>query len=167
MSQVKENKAHVSYDDDGDKKINQYRVIQFLGQGAFGKVKLVENENDKKLYAIKIQSKQMVKKMALKSGTFRTGKDNLDILQKEVAIMKKICHENLIRLYEIINDDEGDKIYFIMDYMDLGSLGGSRHLAHLGCKDPVLPPEKIWSYFRQSIAGLDYRKNDALLTLTK
>lgn len=155
---MQENKAHVSYDDDGDKRINQYRVVSFLGQGAFGKVKLVENELDNKFYAIKIQSKQMVKKLALKAGTFRTGQANLDILQKEVAIMKKIRHDNLIRLYEIIDDDESGKVYFIMDYMDQGYLGGKKHLAHLGCTGIVLPPDKMWGYFRQSLAGLDYRK---------
>lgn len=108
----------------------------------------------------------MVKKMALKTGTFKTGKDNLDILQKEVAIMKKICHENLVRLYEIIDDDEGGKIYFIMDYMDLGSLGGSRHLSFLGCKEPCLPVENIWNYFRQSVSGLDYCMLKKLLFLS-
>jgi serine/threonine protein kinase len=51
---IRENKAKITYDDDGDKKVNQYRVITLLGKGAFGKVKLVESEDDKLQYAMKI-----------------------------------------------------------------------------------------------------------------
>ena len=29
----------------------------------------------------------------------------------EIAIMKKLMHANLIQLYEVIDNDEGDKLY--------------------------------------------------------
>lgn len=150
---IKENKAKITYDDDGDKKVNQYRVITLLGKGAFGKVKLVECEDDKLKYAMKIQSRKKMKKVALK-----TGKDSFNMLQKEMAIMKKISHENLIQLIEIIDDTEKGKLYFIMDYMDLGYLGSPQHLAHLNCKKKYLPPDKLLKYFRHCLKGLDYCK---------
>ena len=50
MTVVREAKAVVKYDDDGDKIVNQYRIITELGRGAFGKVKLVESNANFKKY---------------------------------------------------------------------------------------------------------------------
>ena len=73
--------------------------------------------------------------------------------------MKKMDHINLVKLYEVIDDPQKQKLYLIMDYMDLGYLGSSNHRSHLGLKTDVLPLEKIWEYFRAVIQGIDYRKN--------
>lgn len=51
MTAIKENKANITYDEDGDEKINQYRVMHELGAGAFGKVMLViDDKNGQKKY---------------------------------------------------------------------------------------------------------------------
>jgi [calcium/calmodulin-dependent protein kinase] kinase len=75
-----------------------------------------------------------------------------------MAIMKKINHENLIQLIEIIDDTEKGKIYFIMDYMDLCYLGSPQHLVHINCKKKYLPDDKLLFYFRECLSGIDYRK---------
>lgn len=38
-------------------------------------------------------------------------KDALQNVQREIAIMKKLDHPNVIRLTEVIDDEEGDKLY--------------------------------------------------------
>ena len=108
---------------------------------------------------MKIQSKKKLKKMALK-----TGKNSISLLMKEVAIMKKMFHDNLIQLFEIIDDKENGKIYLIMDYMDLGCIGSPSHRAYLKCDNAYLPMDKIWKYFRDCMKGLEYRKNSFLVT---
>ena len=44
------------------------------------------------------------------------------MLEKEIAIMKKLDHPNIVKLHEIIDDAEGGKIYLVMDYLERGAL---------------------------------------------
>lgn len=41
-------------------------------------------------------------------------KSQLQNVQMEIAIMKKLLHNNLIQLHEVIDYDEGDKLYMGM-----------------------------------------------------
>lgn len=100
---------------------------------------------------MKIQSKKKLKKIALK-----TGKDSFSLLQKEIAIMKKISHPNLVQLFEVIDDKEKGTIYLIMDFMDLGYIGSSSHKVHIGAAGEKIPEEKLRKYFRHCLMGLDY-----------
>jgi len=36
--------------------------------------------------------------------------------------MKKIDHPHLVKLYEVIDDPEDEKIYMVMEYMQKGSI---------------------------------------------
>ena len=40
-----------------------------------------------------------------------TSKDQLSNVMREIAIMKKLQHPNLVRLHEVIDDDENEKLY--------------------------------------------------------
>ncbi len=37
----------------------------------------------------------------------------LENLRTEIAVMKRVDHENLIKLYEVISNDKHDKIYLV------------------------------------------------------
>ena len=51
------------------------------------------------------------------AGHFKTA---LDDVKKEIAIMKKMRHPNIIRLYEVIDNPNSDKIYMVMEYAKNG-----------------------------------------------
>lgn len=46
-------------------------------------------------------------------------KDALDNVKKEIAIMKKLRHANVIRLYEVIENPDNDKLYMSNSFASL------------------------------------------------
>jgi serine/threonine protein kinase len=49
-------------------------------------------------------------------------KDQLQNVQMEIAIMKKLLHPNLIQLHEVIDDNQNDKLYMGKDIFILSNL---------------------------------------------
>jgi [calcium/calmodulin-dependent protein kinase] kinase len=49
-------------------------------------------------------------------------KDALADVKREVAIMKKIKHPNLIALHEVIDNPDQDKIIMVLDYANEGQI---------------------------------------------
>ena len=99
---------------DGVKYYNDYKVIKKLGEGSVCKVKLVEKNNVK--YALKIVNKKHLLKMK-KWIPDENGKMTittpLDGIVKEISILKKVNHRNLVKLYEIMNDKKKGKLYLV------------------------------------------------------
>ena len=47
-------------------------------------------------------------------------KDAYDKVKLEIAIMKKLQHKNIIKLYEVIENSNNDKIYLILEFAQGG-----------------------------------------------
>eukprot|EP01059_Diplonema_ambulator_P017671 TRINITY_DN29702_c0_g1_i1.p1 TRINITY_DN29702_c0_g1~~TRINITY_DN29702_c0_g1_i1.p1 ORF type:complete len:442 (+),score=92.01 TRINITY_DN29702_c0_g1_i1:69-1328(+) len=129
-------------DDDGNKTINKYAVIQEIGRGAYGKVKLVVHVETDQFYALKILNKQLLKKMA------KGDRTRLDDVEYEIAVMKRFNHPNVVSLHEVINDPTCNKVYLIMDYVEGGCIW------KLGM--PPLPYDRLRSSIVGMCHGLDY-----------
>jgi [calcium/calmodulin-dependent protein kinase] kinase len=63
-------------------------------------VRLCKDRTTDNLYAIKIISKDMLKKR--KGGN--TKETYFEDIRREIAIMKKLQHPNVLRLYEVLDD---------------------------------------------------------------
>lgn len=48
--------------------------------------------------------------------------NNLDKVYNEVELWAQIAHPNIIKMYEIIDADEHDYLYIILELADLGQL---------------------------------------------
>lgn len=101
----------------GRKLINQYEVIEELGRGVHGKVKLARNLENGENVAIKI-----IPRFSKKRRLGKVTASPQDKTKREIAILKKIRHPNVVGLLEIIDDPELKKIYVVLEHVELGEL---------------------------------------------
>lgn len=103
----------------GRKLINQYEIIDELGRGMHGKVKLARDLTSDGMYvAIKIIPRFSKKRRLGKV----TAMSTQDKSKKEIAILKKIRHPNVVALLEVIDDPELKKIYMVLEHVELGEI---------------------------------------------
>eukprot|EP01059_Diplonema_ambulator_P017133 TRINITY_DN29117_c0_g1_i1.p1 TRINITY_DN29117_c0_g1~~TRINITY_DN29117_c0_g1_i1.p1 ORF type:complete len:613 (+),score=139.33 TRINITY_DN29117_c0_g1_i1:32-1870(+) len=100
----------------GTKMVNQYEILDELGEGGYGKVKLVLNTQTGRLYAMKIIDKIKLSKMTW------CGRSALDNIRREISILQRLLHPNIITLHEVIDDDSHHKLYMITDYCSKGAI---------------------------------------------
>ncbi|KAH9105579.1 hypothetical protein AeMF1_018658, partial [Aphanomyces euteiches] len=127
----------------GETVVNKYVIKGELGRGTFGTVKLCVNEEDGQLYAVKIMQKTFVQRMANREDSLQ------DALRREVAIMKKLNHRNVVRLIEVIDDPSSQKVYLVQEYVEKGNL------AEVAGGAPM-PEDLARKYMRDLLCGLQY-----------
>lgn len=123
LPDIKESICTKHYDDQGNKYYNEYKFISFLGSGTFSKIELVEKDGIK--YALKIIDKaflQSQKNMEFDEEGNVVVNSSLENAAKEIAILKKTNHKNIIRLYEILYCKKNQKIYLILEHCEHGDL---------------------------------------------
>lgn len=100
----------------GRKLINNYEIVDELGRGAHGKVKLGRNLATHEYVAIKIVERYSKKRRLGKLGNAE------DKVKKEVAILKKARHPNIVALLEVIDDPARKKVYIVLERVALGEI---------------------------------------------
>ncbi|CUG06501.1 protein kinase, putative [Bodo saltans] len=160
-------------DETGSKSINQYLILDVIGQGACGKVKLALDLNRGTTVAIKQVRKSSKPKttkstesaaaaatttpligspLSMSPKLGRRVDAQLASLKREIAIMKKIRHKNVVALHEVIDDPLADKMYLIMQYVDQGSVGTMKFDGT--CE--ALPLRKVADIVAQVASGLHF-----------
>ncbi|KAF8622768.1 hypothetical protein AX15_006853 [Amanita polypyramis BW_CC] len=79
-------------------------------------------------------------------------------IQKEIAIMKRCRHPNLVDLFEVIDDRRQEKIYIIMEYLSGGPIEWT-NTEH----EPVLLVDQARRIIRDVIVGLDYLHHQGIV----
>ena len=100
----------------GRKTINHYELLEKLGSGNHGTVKLARDLISTNLCAVKI-----VRRFSKKLRLGRSGDPN-EMIKKEVAILKKARHPNVVSLLEVIDDDEFGKVYLVLEFVQRGEI---------------------------------------------
>jgi len=97
--------------------VNNYILLNVLGKGSYAEVRLCKEKNSNNVYAIKIMNK-----ISFRKKTFGKSTSIHDDIKREVAIMKKLRHRNVLRLYEVMDDPNVNKLYLVLEYMKKGDL---------------------------------------------
>jgi [calcium/calmodulin-dependent protein kinase] kinase len=83
-----------------------------------------KNSND--LVAVKIFNKSILKRMRTMERDKATNKVQVktayEKVEREIALMKKFSHPNLVALYDVIDSPESDNLYMVLEYMPLGEI---------------------------------------------
>jgi [calcium/calmodulin-dependent protein kinase] kinase len=124
-------------------------VVGSLGQGSYGKVKLVVHNETDDCYALKILPKSLLATSSERRGTA------LPAIQKEVAIMKALHHDCIVRLYEVIDDPEKRKMYLVMEYVEQGPIAEVQPDGSVKSKMPYDTP-RLRKHLSQITDGLSY-----------
>ncbi|XP_011687148.1 PREDICTED: calcium/calmodulin-dependent protein kinase kinase 2 isoform X1 [Wasmannia auropunctata] len=137
---------------DSQQQLNQYKVLNEIGKGSFGVVKKVFNEEDGTHYAMKIVSKR---KLMKKTGIFgripprRAGADPLAKVYREIAILKKLDHPNVVKLVEVLDHPDKDNLYLVFELVHRGEI-------LLIPTDKPLNEATARRYFRDVVLGVEY-----------
>ena len=119
-------------------KNKTYVISKTLGKGTFGKVKIAHNiDNKKEKYACKILLKSNIK-----------DEDDEIRCKREMDIIKKMHHVNVVRIYEIVSTDTTH--YIFMDFCAKGELFNYIVQQH------HLSEEKSAFFYYQLINGIEY-----------
>ena len=118
-------------------KYGDYIIRRTIGKGTFSKVKLGINVKTNKKVAIKILEKSKILE-----------KEDLERILREMEMLKKFNHPNVIETYEI---SETPKAYLIiMEYCEGGEL------FNYIVKKENLSEEESSFFFYQILNGLEY-----------
>ncbi|RCH81919.1 hypothetical protein CU098_000707, partial [Rhizopus stolonifer] len=167
--------ATTSETKEGLRKINNYLLKKEIGRGAFGTVHLGIDENTQTEYAIKEFSKSRLRKKE-QMDLFRSGgprgrgrgrmmglgvnnphqqqqpTNPLNLIRGEMAVLKKLSHPHIVRLYEVLDDPSGDSLYMVFEMMHKGVLMD----IEIGQVAEPYSPEIARRYFKEMMLGIEY-----------
>jgi hypothetical protein len=122
------------------KRIKDYRLLTCLGEGGFGMVFLARHEKTGRAVALKV-TKEVVKQDPALVKRFK----------REIAIMQRLQHPNLVRLYDEGIAESGN-YYFVSEYLPAGSLVDYTHRIF----DGILPLAEARQVYTQALNGLSF-----------
>ena len=150
---------------DGSRQINQYHILRPIGQGAYGMVHLGELRDEANHFVAIKEFGKMRLRRNLRVAQHRRPRepnknpevkkeddDPLYLVRTEVAIMKKLHHPNVIRLFEVLDDSDKEELYMVYEYCS----GGVVYNVKPGEQTTPLSEEMARKYFVQILSGIDY-----------
>ncbi|KAG0204229.1 hypothetical protein BGX28_003757 [Mortierella sp. GBA30] len=164
--------ASVTENADGFKQLKQYILKREIGKGAFGKVLFAVDENTGVSYAVKEFSKSKLRKKD-KANLFKLGprgrgrgrrgpeapstasssSSPLELIRGEVAILKKLHHPNIVKLYEVLDVASDDSMYMVFEMCERGVL---MNVSLTEKCESVFSDADCRDVFQQIVLGIEY-----------
>ncbi|CAD6955183.1 unnamed protein product, partial [Tilletia laevis] len=187
----------------GRRMINQYIILHELGRGVHGQVRLAldsntlsDNEDDGddddqhgRLVAVKIVQRQPRKRLKIGGGGLGPSANSAAAasarsrgalllttdakVKREIDILKKLHHHNVVSLLEVIDDPDSKKIFIVLEYMAGGELhwrdespavpGTLEHRLSMPAPRPTLTIPQIQGVMRDLVCGLQYLHSEGVI----
>lgn len=77
--------------------------------------------------------------------------DPFEHIKSEIAVMKKLDHPNIVRLYEVLDAPEYDSLYMVFELC-----GGAVMDVGLDTDQEGVGEERSWEIMRQAVLGIEY-----------
>ncbi|KAJ1565425.1 hypothetical protein HK096_002849, partial [Nowakowskiella sp. JEL0078] len=165
--------ARLGENDKGERRLNQYLFMDVIGSGAFGTVFGAQDENTKVIYAIKEFNKNKMRKSLRNKNSFRRVKGKFGVgkasllgnevsedneedpllpVKGEIAVLKKLKHRNVVKLFEVLDDPMQGSLFMVFELCDKGNL------MDVSINKMTTPFSEDASryYFRQLVLGIEY-----------
>jgi len=117
----------------------KYKMGKTISLGSFGKVKIGENIFTQEIVAIKVVE---YKRKEIKKD--REG------LKREISILKKLDHPNIVKLYSVIPNKEKEKCYLVFEYIAGGEL------YNFIVKNGRISEKDAIKFIRQMVSAIEY-----------
>ena len=130
------------------KLVGKFIMGDMLGEGSYGKVKEGLDSENLRRVAIKIMKKKKLRKIP-------NGEQNV---RKEITLLKRIRHKNIVELIDVCYNEEKQKMYIIMEHccctiQDM--------LESVDTK--TFPEWQAHFYFIQLLDGLEYMHSKGII----
>ncbi|WKY12729.1 hypothetical protein Q1695_003938 [Nippostrongylus brasiliensis] len=129
------------FSDKGPKSHNGYLFGAKIGEGSYAKVKEVVDETTLVRRAVKIIKHSRLRKI-------QNGQENVE---RELRILNKVKHENVVRLIEVFRREHKNKLYVVLEFC----MGSVQQLLD-GAHENRLCDADTHRYFVDLINGLEY-----------
>lgn len=130
------------------KIIGKYLLGSVLGEGSYGKVKECLDIDNLQRLAVKIMKKRKLRKIP-------NGEDNV---KREIWMLKRLKHKNIIKLIDTMINEEKQKLYIFMEYC-VCAISEMLTAAPNG----RFPEWQAHSYMVQLIDGLEYLHSKGII----
>ncbi len=136
----------ISKNSNGKKMINQYEIVNLLGKGTSGEVylcKLTGDDPSPSSYAMKIIP--VNREVRTKAGLTNNSIDD------EISILCSIHHQNIVRVHEIFDDLNHNKVFIVFEYM-----AGGPVLTDINEDNIKYDIQLVKGYFRQLCVAVNH-----------
>ena len=134
--------------DDMGSKVDDFEILQVLGEGSFGYIAKVKSRLNHKIYAMKKIDLSKIKDEKV-----------IKLMENETKILAYLNNPLVVKYYKTFNEDGA--LFILMEFMDNGDIGGI-FKASKSLEKPI-PEEKLYDIFIQAMKALTYIHSNNLI----
>jgi len=126
--------------------VGKYALGKRIGEGSFSKVKLATDVTTGDRYAIKIIDWSLLGE----GENFDSVEEAAESVAREIRLMKLLTHPNIVRLCDIIDNQDTGRTYLVLEFVNRGEL-----FDYIVANGRLKEPEAR-KFFRQLLSAIEY-----------